>query len=254
MIGIQCKIKDVKLTRANGFKLKIDHLELSTNGADTSVTKLPITGRSGSGKSTFLNIMAGIEKPDKCDIEWQFSETDRIRWNEKGIINGSINTMNQLWQKYFGFVFQDSTLTEHFTVGENLKYPLLLSGKLPDQAENIAREWLKAFFLDSLYNRYPNTLSGGEKQRVALLQAMIHEPHVLFADEPTGNLDIDTRTEVMKVLDDWIKERSDGSRLLIWVTHHEKYSKRGTDDILKKVKIDNGAPELMDYKEDNHVC
>ena len=129
---------------------------------------------------------------------------------------------------------------------DNLCYPLLFLGCPPARSRTIAQQALSKVLLageksrmDELCQRYPNTLSGGQLQRVALVQALIHQPFVLFADEPTGSLDPSTRRQVMDVLFGWVDNpRQSGKRLLVWVTHHENDPARA--QVLKYLQLAAG--------------
>jgi len=200
-------------------KFSIVVKDLSIPDSDNQ-QKIPIVGKSGAGKSTLLNALAGMIIPEKGNIKWTLSdksfEFSNASWNEQTLI--------YLRRHYFGFSFQNSTLSKHFTVMENLVYPQLLAGKHPKKAKQNAEQKLIDFFenenIEKLKYRFPyKELSGGERQRVAIIQAIINDPVILFADEPTGNLDKDTQEHVMQLIFKWLEEKK--NRLFIWVTHHE---------------------------------
>ena len=117
------------------------------------------------------------------------------------------------------------SLQPHLTIAENLCYPLEITGTPHAQAMEIAHERLSLVFhgdrdrARAIMRRFDSDVSGGEKQRISLVQSLIHDPYVLFADEPTGSLDQNTRRSVMQVLLDWLDQRPQ-ERLLLWVTHH----------------------------------
>jgi ABC-type lipoprotein export system ATPase subunit len=225
---VRCVLENIKLTREHGFKLSIPKLEIGTEEAFTkegrAVIKLPLVGKSGAGKSTLLNMMAGIEWPDEGRVSWWFPDGTTFSWGSKGL---SASEAGVLRRKYFGFAFQNSTLVPHLRVCDNLCYPLILRGDSPSNARKKARKMLHDVLhtdekhTDELFQRFPSKLSGGQLQRVALVQSFIHDPRVLFADEPTGSLDRDTRKQVMTMLLEWVEHAEPaGQRLLLWVTHH----------------------------------
>src|SRR5512142_3078696 len=165
-----------------------------------------ILGKSGSGKSTLLNLISGIDAPDSGQV-WvdgqdltALSERDRTLFRRARI----------------GFVFQFFNLIPTLTVGENVSLPLELNRMPRAQAHNKAQEMLRAVDLLDRWNTFPERLSGGEQQRVALARALVHDPLLILADEPTGNLDEETGTQVMSLLARLARERS---RTLLIVTH-----------------------------------
>lgn len=195
--------------------------------------RLPVLGRSGSGKSTLLYLLTFLKRPTQGTVSWLFPDGHRAVWGPRGLERKeSTLSLTQIRRLCFGFAYQNSTLTPYLRVRENLRYPLELRGGLSD--DEMDRRVLAAMDrvllrdesgsrledtpAEEFLERYPNELSGGQFQRVALAQAMIHDPHVLFADEPTGNLDDETRREVMSLVDRWLAK---GDRMVIWVTHHE---------------------------------
>ncbi len=190
---------------------------------------LPLMGPSGGGKSTLLYLLAALKQPAKGTVTWVFPDGQQHTWGPKG---ADFTKAIKLRLKYFGFAFQDSTLSMHLRVVENIAYPLVLKGEADwDEAKRRAENVLDEVLLPhekpdkkALLEKFPARLSGGQKQRVALAQAMVQEPWVLFADEPTGQLDLGSRVQVMKCLEKWVA-KGQGRHCLIWVTHHH------TDDL-----------------------
>ncbi len=218
-----CEVRDLVITRGDGnskaFELHVPNLSLCPQKLKSN--KLPIMGVSGAGKSTLMNVIAAIEWPHThtAEINWTFPDGKIISWSANG---PKPDHLNSLRRQYFGFAFQSSTLIPHLTILDNLSYPLEISGCSRDQAHAKSASFLEQVVredISSMLQQYPHQLSGGEKQRVALIQSMIHDPTVLFADEPTGSLDPETRRFVMDVLIKWV-ETSPQEKFLIWVTHH----------------------------------
>lgn len=195
----------------------------SMNNATNAM--LPLMGPSGQGKSTLLYLLAALKWPTSGQVIWQFPDGTTHQLSKAG--DGlTAKQALQLRRHLFGFAFQDSTLSPHLTIIENIAYPLLHQGKKWSEALAIAKQRFQEVLLPSetnhqqqLMQSFPSQLSGGQRQRAALAQAIIHNPTVLFADEPTGQLDRRTRTQVMGVLRKWIIA-GEGQRGLIWVTHH----------------------------------
>ena len=165
-----------------------------------------ILGKSGSGKSTLLNLISGIDVPDSGQV-WvddqdltAMSEHDRTLFRRARI----------------GFVFQFFNLIPTLTVGENVSLPLELNHIPRPQAQEKAQDMLEAVGLLDRWRTFPEKLSGGEQQRVALARALVHDPILILADEPTGNLDEETGTQVISLLAHLTREQN---RTLLIVTH-----------------------------------
>jgi len=243
MSQLKCKLDNIRLKRNKDFELEIDELTLPLNSNFIEgANKIPILGISGAGKSTLLNLLAGIEWPDRGTISWSFpNHKEDCHWSNEG---PTPSHYLRLRRHYFGFAFQDNTLTPYLRIRDNLCYPLRLKGYCSDQAMRAVRELMKKVLLkeemreiDSFLMGFPSKLSGGQLQRVSLAQAIIHDPYVIFADEPTGSLDSATRKQVMNVLYEWANEpKKQGERLLIWVTHHdEDPQSAGTEQYLNVI-------------------
>ncbi|OAD23114.1 ABC transporter ATP-binding protein yxdL [Candidatus Thiomargarita nelsonii] len=208
-------------SHSGSFSLEVDLILSADQG-----TKVPVMGRTGSGKSTLLSLMAGLKWPTTGEVLWVFPDQEKVQWSQAQL--PSPQELVELRQNRFGFAFQNSTLLPHLNVQDNLTYPLELKGISTTEARSTVKETLNDMLLeqeqaeiDKLLQRFPHEISGGQYQRVALAQAVAHNPNVLFADEPTGNLDLETRRQVMRVLNKWLtKEGWKGKRMLVWVTHH----------------------------------
>ena len=163
-----------------------------------------IVGPSGSGKTTLLGLCAGLDKPDSGSISLCGTELSSLNEDERAILRN----------RNVGFVFQDFQLFPTLTALENVAVPLELQGD--KNAVKISEELLEKVGLGDRFHHYPSQLSGGEQQRVAVARAFSNRPSILFADEPTGNLDAETGEKVIQLLFDLNKEA--GTTLVI-VTH-----------------------------------
>jgi ABC-type lipoprotein export system ATPase subunit len=185
--------------------LSID--SLSIYGGQTTA----VLGYSGSGKSTLLNLLSLLDVPDDNggDIRYRGQSYREIRRIERA--------KNRLRSSAFGFVFQDNHLLEHFSSARNISLGMAMRGLPLGECDAKARQLLSDVGIASKVTSLPSELSGGEKQRVAVMRAIAHDPQVVFADEPTGNLDWDTGLAVMERLDRWRKETG---RTLVVVSHN----------------------------------
>lgn len=164
---------------------------------------LVIVGRSGSGKSTLLNLLGGLDRPSSGYVSVDGRSLGRLSDRE----------LTRLRRRRIGFIFQAYNLISTLTVGENLMLPLELNGLMA--ADTVSR-WLDRVGLVGLEEAYPGQLSGGEQQRVAVARALVHEPDLILADEPTGNLDLDHATRVVALLDELCRSRG---KTLVMATH-----------------------------------
>ena len=163
-----------------------------------------IVGSSGSGKTTLLGILAGLDSATSGTVRLMEAQLNDMNEEERAIARG----------KYTGFIFQSFQLLMSLTARENVMLPAELRGD--EQAESQALELLEKVGLDSRLNHYPNQLSGGEQQRVAIARAFASRPEIMFADEPTGNLDTKTGALVTELLFDLNREFG---TTLVLVTH-----------------------------------
>ncbi len=146
-----------------------------------------IMGPSGSGKTTLLNILSGIVKPTSGEIEILGQNVKRISKNE----------MTFFRRKHLGFVFQDFNLLDSLTLEENIMLPLSLESYEEEEMNKKINKVIKMLNIESAKDKYPSSVSGGQQQRTAIGRAIINEPDIIFADEPTGNLDWDSSKIVM---------------------------------------------------------
>ena len=165
---------------------------------------ISIMGPSGSGKSTLLHIISGLDNPTSGTVF--YDNTD--------IHNGSDKTLSAFRRQKIGFIFQQFNLLPVLTARENIIMPLLLDKKKPD--EIYLQEFSSLLGLENRLSHLPNELSGGQQQRAAIARALIAKPDIIFADEPTGNLDSKNGNEVMKMLCDIRKKMN---KTLVVITH-----------------------------------
>ena len=149
-----------------------------------------IEGRSGSGKSTLLNLLAGIDQVDSGDVEINGQIINRLSERQRTLFR----------RRHIGFIFQAFNLIPTLTVAENLRFPLELNGVSGEPAQRKVRELLGVLSLADREHSFPDQLSGGEQQRIATARAIIHTPLIVLADEPTGNLDLESELEVLELL------------------------------------------------------
>ncbi len=181
-----------------------------------------IMGRSGAGKSTFLYQMSLLDEPTAGEI--YIDDKNVLELNEHQKIRFRL--------KELGYVFQDYALLPDLTALENVALPLLMLGENKKLAYKHARAMLERVGLEHRINNIPATLSGGEQQRVSIARAIVHKPKILFADEPTANLDNYSSKQVIEIF----KELNRGGQTIIMVTHEDEYAK-GAKRI---VRLDDG--------------
>lgn len=161
-------------------------------------------GKSGSGKSTLLNIISGIDVPDSGSVTIDKTDITKLSEKERTLIR----------RKKIGFIFQFFNLIPTLTVKENLQLPLELNNA--DDQENKINTILTEVGLLDRADTYPDKLSGGEQQRISIARALIHNPDIILADEPTGNLDYETSLQIIDLLDRVVKKKG---KTMIMVTH-----------------------------------
>ncbi len=167
---------------------------------------LAIMGPSGSGKSTLLHSLAAIIPVDSGEIIFDGRDIGTLSDNSRSILRRTV----------FGFVFQFSQLVPELSVVDNVALPLLLGGGSRDKAYAEAKKWLKAVDLSDESDKPPSEISGGQAQRAAIARAMVVQPKVLFADEPTGSLDSLNSEHIMEL---FIATAKDNGTTVIMVTH-----------------------------------
>lgn len=201
---------------------KAHSILLGTNTQICEGETVALLGRSGSGKSTLLNLISGIDIPDSGEIViddkivTSMKEQDRTLFRRQNI----------------GFVYQFFNLIPTLDVMENLKLVLELNNTSKAQSEKQCRALLDAVGLRDRANSFPDALSGGEQQRVAIARALVHNPPILLADEPTGNLDQETSTEIWNLLDTLVRPLG---RTIVLATHSMEAARR-CDRVLELVQ------------------
>ena len=197
-------------TDQSGHRLSVlESLDLRINPGDS----VAIIGPSGAGKSTLLSLLAGLDIPESGEILFQGEAFSGLSEDQRAAVR----------RGRIGFVFQSFQLLQGLTAVENVMLPLELTGMSVAQAKQRAMKWLERVGLGARTHHRPRMLSGGEQQRVALARAFVNEPALLFADEPTGNLDRRTGESVSELLFELNQETG---TTLILVTHDERLASR----------------------------
>ena len=202
MNHVENQIQLVNINKTYGNHIVLSNCNLTIKNGEFVV----VIGRSGSGKSTLLNLIGGLEKPTNGEI--------KVSGNS--LTNLSEEELSKLRCQKLGFVFQFFNLIPTLTVLENIRLPMALNRVAKKKAIERARALLKELGLSGFDHRFPEELSGGEQQRVAIARALAHKPDIVLADEPTGNLDLDTANEVLELLNDTCRRRG---TTLIMATH-----------------------------------
>lgn len=168
-----------------------------------------IIGPSGSGKSTLMHIVGLLDKPTRGNVYIQGKDVSQIPDDK----------LSMLRNEFVGFVFQQFNLINKLTILENILLPTIYTRKkLSYDAEEKARYLMKRFGIEGKEESYPNKISGGQQQRVAIARALIMEPHLILADEPTGNLDTKSGAEILKLL----KELNHDEKITIVIITHDR--------------------------------
>jgi len=237
------KILEVKnLTKRFDDNIVIDNFSFTINSGEITV----ILGESGCGKSTLLRLLSTIDTQNaegEIIFHNNSEKTNLLKLNKR--------KKTDFRKKYVGFIFQSYELIPEFNVLENIKVPLLLNNrKIKD---SVIDEYIKEFFagnkkildeLEKIKYKKPNELSGGQQQRVSIIRAIIHEPKIIFADEPTGNLDVHNRDIVINKLEEFINKPSNKDKAVVIVTHDESITQKAHkllkfeyDENLKKYNL-----------------
>ena len=171
-----------------------------------------LMGPSGSGKSTLLNLLSLIDRPSSGSIIIDNKKIDPNNSQKNDLLSAN----------KIGIIYQQDNLLSDFTATENLTLASLASGKNKEDALNISKIMLKKVGLAKRLNHYPSQLSGGEKQRVSIARALINNPQIILADEPTGSLDIETAKGIFELLKNQIKP----DRIIIFATHNRFFANK----------------------------
>ncbi|OGH20749.1 MAG: macrolide ABC transporter ATP-binding protein [Candidatus Levybacteria bacterium RIFCSPHIGHO2_02_FULL_37_13] len=171
-----------------------------------------IVGPSGSGKSTLMHIMGLLDVPTKGLVYLEGKDVSKLSESELAVIRN----------KKIGFVFQQYNLLERTTALDNVGLPLIYASFSEEEIKKRAKEALVQVGLSERLYHYPNQLSGGQQQRVAIARALINNPSIIFADEPTGNLDTKTGTEILNIL----KVLNDKGSTVVLVTHEQDIARK----------------------------
>jgi putative ABC transport system ATP-binding protein len=186
-----------------------DRAHVVLDSITTSISRgelVVLLGKSGSGKSTLLNLLGGIDQPDRGSIRLAGIEITSLSQRDRTLFR----------RDHIGFIFQFFNLIPTLTVEENLLLPLELKGRIGSEESLRCTELLAEVGLEHRASSFPERLSGGERQRVAVARALIHEPDIVLADEPTGNLDVETGVRVIQLLDRLTRSRG---KTLLMATH-----------------------------------
>lgn len=187
----------------------------AVRGIDLEITSgemVAIMGPSGCGKTTLLNILSGIDEPS----------AGQVMISGKPLFGISDDERTDLRAREMGFIFQKFHLLDVMNAVENVEIPLLLMGLNPDEARVKANDALSKVGLGDRFDHRPSELSGGQQQRVSIARALVHNPSVILCDEPTGNLDSTTSSQVM----DLLSELNDSGSTLVIVTHDNSIAER----------------------------
>lgn len=212
-----------RIYAVNGISLDIEEGEICC-----------LQGPSGSGKSTLLHMMAGLDKPSKGSITIGKTRIDRLSENQLALFR----------QKYIGFIFQSYYLIPTLTALENVALPLTFCGVPRSKRNKLAKELLEAVGLKDRMKHKPHEMSGGQQQRVSIARAFVNNPKVVFADEPTGNLDTVTTHEMMQLMTSLAYERK---QTIVLVTHNPEIADYST----RIVRVRDGRIEKIEDGREN---
>ena len=227
VVTIQNLVKQFPV--GGGFFTALKDIDLTVNKGDF----IGLIGPSGSGKTTLLNIIGGLDSPTKGQVSVLGNELNDTSHSDRA----------RLRRKYMGFIFQSYNLLPVYSVFENVELPLILNNVEKEERKSRVEKAVESVGLSNKLDSRPNMLSGGECQRTAIARAIVHQPDLVLADEPTANLDAENSHHIMKIL---VQLNEELSTSFIFATHDEKimaYLRRiiHLDDgqIIKDEKIEN---------------
>jgi putative ABC transport system ATP-binding protein len=201
-----------------------------------------VMGPSGSGKSTLLHLMGGLDRPSQGDVILAGTPMSSL----------DDDALSVLRRRQIGFIFQSFNLVPMLTAEENISLPLLVDGRDPEEVHDRMEALLNLVLLDERRHHKPDQLSGGQKQRVAIARALISDPQIVFADEPTGNLDTQSGTVVLDLLR---RVCSGMNATIVMVTHDPRassYADRVT--FLKDGRVIDHLPNLGDGSDTSRIA
>lgn len=217
------------MIQANNLHKSYGNLEV-LNNVSLSINKgeiVAIVGPSGAGKTTLLQIIGTLDKPSE-------SKNASIFINESNILDLKASDLARFRNKHIGFIFQFHQLLPEFTALENVCIPAFIANKKKEIVEKRAMELLDFLGLKDRMQHKPNELSGGEQQRVAVARALINNPLVIFADEPSGNLDTDSAAHLHQL---FFKLRDEFGQTFVIVTHNQELANMAD----RKIEMLNGV-------------
>ena len=201
-------VKNISKTYNN--KKVIDKINLVINKGEI----VSIIGPSGAGKTTLLNLISTLDSPDK-------NNDSIIKINDIDVLNLNDTNLSKFRNTQIGFIFQFHELLPEFTALENVIIPAIIKGEKKSISINKAKNLLETLGLSNIINQFPSQLSGGEQQRVAVARALINDPKIIFADEPSGNLDSKSSELLHKLFFD-LREKLNITFII--VTHNKELS------------------------------
>lgn len=218
-------------TQAENKLYAVNHVDFSAEDGEF----IAIIGASGSGKSTLMQILAGLDRPTSGTVKIRGNEITKMKPDELSVFRGN----------FVGFVFQKHNLIPQFTALENILVPTVMCNRSELRYEEHLKKLISGLRLEDRLNHLPSELSGGQQQRVAIARALINRPQVLFADEPTGNLDKQNADEVLELL---LETRKTVGQTIIMVTHDISIAERAD----KIYRMDDGKLYLFRDADGNY--
>ena len=215
-------LKACNINKTINNKKILTNVNISINEGEI----VSVVGPSGAGKTTLINILSTLSKPD-------ITNDCSIYIDNYDILNSSNNNLSKFRNGKIGFIFQFHELLPEFTSIENIILPNLIKGFTKKESYENAKNLLDKIGLKDKENLYPNQLSGGEKQRVAVARALINKPKIVFADEPTGNLDSKNANQLNNL---FFELRKKFNNTFVIVTHNEEFANKSD----RKIKLIDG--------------